>query len=228
MNEVSHLAADKDIVSIWSGIINAIYLLIAGMIGGFLTNWWKRKKYLLDKQKLEHEIESSRAKIESDKKALRQQMITNNIAPMRQAWINDVRSKTSEFIHDSLKLRIEIHAYILHAQENEPIPITSESIEYILFSKINLESRYLDLLLPFNLPEEERNEEVAESLRGNIIDIRWNFDEIFSSVDNGIYNDLEPYVNNVLRLSNEAIENSKKLLLQEWRVTKSLSEIDDK
>ena len=35
-------------------------------------------------------------------------------------------------------------------------------------------------------------------------------------------------MDNILGLSNEAIENSKKLLLQEWRVTKSLSEIEDK
>ncbi|HFT2419667.1 TPA: hypothetical protein ACHWIX_004569, partial [Providencia stuartii] len=154
--------------------------------------------------------------------------ITNNIAPMRQAWINDVRSKVSEFIHDSLTLRVEVLAYILHAQKNKPIQITPESREYILFSKINFGSRYLDVLLPFNLPEEDRNEEIAESLRKNIIDIRWNFDEIFSSFDNGIYDNLEPYLNKVLSLSDEAIENSKKLLLQEWRVTKSLSEIDDK
>ncbi|MHB7671330.1 hypothetical protein [Providencia stuartii] len=170
----------------------------------------------------------ARKKIKEDKKALRQQMITNNIAPMRQAWINDVRSKVSEFIHDSLTLRVEVLAYILHAQKNKPIQITPESREYILFSKINFGSRYLDVLLPFNLPEEDRNEEIAESLRKNIIDIRWNFDEIFSSFDNCIYDNLEPYLNKVLSLSDEAIENSKKLLLQEWRVTKSLSEIDDK
>nr|ELR5078489.1 hypothetical protein [Providencia rettgeri] len=52
--------------------------------------------------------------------------------------------------------------------------------------------------------------------------------EIFSSFDKGIYDELEPYINNVLSLSDEAIENSKKLLLQEWRVTKSLSEIEEK
>ncbi len=228
MSEISLLATNKDIVDMWSVIIKIIYTLVAGAIGGVCAFWWSRKKYLLAKQKLEHEIESSRAKIEADKKSISQQMITNNIAPMRQAWINDVRSKVSEFIHDSLTLRVEVLAYILHAQKNKPIPITPESREYILFSKINFGSRYLDVLLPFNLPEEERNEEIAESLRKNIIDIRWNFDEIFSSFDEGKYHNLEGNMDNILGLSNEAIENSKKLLLQEWRVTKSLSKIEDK
>ncbi|SPY60729.1 Uncharacterised protein [Providencia stuartii] len=67
----------------------------------------------------------ARKKIKEDKKALRQQMITNNIAPMRQAWINDVRSKVSEFIHDSLTLRVEVLAYILHAQKKQANPNNS-------------------------------------------------------------------------------------------------------
>ncbi|QXO44168.1 hypothetical protein [Morganella morganii] len=63
----------------------------------------------------------SRKKLESDKKALRQQMITNNIAPMRQAWINDVRERASNFIHQSKVLRM-----ILFSAISDTLNLTQE------------------------------------------------------------------------------------------------------
>lgn len=226
MNEVSHLAADKDIVSIWSGIINAIYLLIAGMIGGFLTNWWKRKKYLLDKQKLEHEIESSRAKIESDKKALRQQMITNNIAPMRQAWINDVRERTSNFIHQSKVLRMILFSTLLNKSNlNKDEIIDRERNASTIYYQLNESAQYLDVILPYSI-DGDRDEPEADKLRINIINIIDTFDSLFEDIDSKNLDNIDKYLNEILSITNLASKNTKDILLKEWRETKSLKEIE--
>ncbi|WP_265524962.1 YneF family protein, partial [Providencia rustigianii] len=80
MSDISRIATDKDIVTIVTALIGAACLLIGGAIGFFTKYFYENRK------------------INESKKALRQQMITNNIAPMRQAWINEVRDKISELL----------------------------------------------------------------------------------------------------------------------------------
>lgn len=207
MSEMSHLVTDKAIVSMWSEIINVFYLLIAGVVGGFLTNWWKRKKYLLDKQKLEHEIESSRAKIESDKKALRQQMITNNIAPMRQMWINDVRESCADYLSD-------INFIIVFKNSD------NEEFKNKIFDEykkrmydISKKSSYIDLLLPF---KRDGNEEIeAENLRSDLTKIN----DFFDKKEKHTLSEMKEIIIDC--------RNSLKILLKkEWEVTKSLKEIE--
>ncbi|HGM9855724.1 hypothetical protein H7E95_03495 [Proteus mirabilis] len=229
MSEISHLATDKDIVSMWSEIINVIYLLIAGVVGGACTFWWNRKKYLLDKQKLEHEIASSRAKIEADKKSLRQQMITNNIAPMRQAWINEVRNKVSEFNHQSRMLRSKIYTNfgtgIKHSEEK--LTRLNDEISSD-FYRLNELSEILDLLLPFNIDSENRREEIAENLRESINETIKNCTQVLFLISKN-EKDVKVMTSaiNSIRTSVDKVNSSaKKLLLQEWRVTKSLKEIE--
>lgn len=208
MNEVSHLATDKDIVSIWSGIINVVYLLIAGVIGGFLTNWWKRKKYLLDKQRLEYVIELSRNKIEADKKSLRQQMITNNIAPMRQIWINDLRKSCADYFSD-----INFIIVYGNSKDDEFKSEIREEYKSRVFS-LSKKFSYIDLLLPF---KRDNNEEVeAEEFRASLskIDLFFN-----STEDKPSYEDMKENIVN-------SREKLKKLLKKEWDETKSLKEID--
>ncbi len=216
MNEVSHLATDKDIVSIWSGIINVIYLLIAGVIGGFLTNWWKRKKYLLEKQRLEHEIELSRNKIEADKKALRQQMITNNIAPMRQEWINDLRTSATQYI-DNMKHILSFEKYkdfIQGNTNNKEFELRRDKylkrIEKVLYI-----SNYMSILLPFK--SEKKPEVLAENVRDTLAKI-----EIFL----GIPEPTQDEIKQTNILLDKLINDFRFLLKEEWNKTKELKEIE--
>ncbi|HCT7990379.1 MULTISPECIES: hypothetical protein [Proteus] len=210
MNEVLHLATDKDIVGIWSVIINIFYLLIAGVIGGFLTNWWKRKKYLLDKQRLEYEIELSRNKIETDKKSLRQQMITNNIAPMRQAWINDLRKTSSEII-SHLNFIVQIKLLIKAGDITAgSFYVEHKAKYYELLRQIN----YLELLLP--VKEDGTVPIESDSIKNNL-------ENILKKLSNESQN------NNIKKIEREIEQLSitiRILLKKEWEVTKSLKEIE--
>lgn len=195
-----------------------VFTIIGGFIGAHIKNKREKEKYELEKQK-----------IEADKKSLRQQMITNNIAPMRQAWINDARNKISEFIHDSLLLRVELISFLFDMKKSKGKKFKSinhETREYILFSKINQNVRYLDILLPFNLEDESRNELLSEMVRENAFKIISNFDRVFNMLNDGNIIGIETFLNNVLSISDTMTSDAKKLLLQEWRVTKSLKEIE--
>lgn len=153
MNEVSHLATDKDIVTMLTTIIGAICLVIGGTIGFFTKYFYENKK------------------INESKKALRQQMITNNIAPMRQTWINEVRNKVSEFNHQAKMIRSKIYTNFGMGNKHSEEELTRLNNEISNdFYRLNELSEILDLLLPFNIDSENRKEEVAESLRKNIND----------------------------------------------------------
>ncbi|WP_272680674.1 hypothetical protein [Providencia sp. PROV129] len=207
MSEISRLATtDKDIVDMWSVIIKIVYTLIAGAIGGACTFWWNRKKYLLAKQKLEHEIESSRAKIEADKKLLRQQMITNNIAPMRQAWINNVRSQISEIIATSDFTRTYLHDFKsddkMFEDERERLKLVVEHGSNAIRALHNIK-----LLLPINESDYSLLIGDLKELSENIISNSLNKTDRDNLVD---------------KITND----SRKLLKKEWEVTKSLKEIE--
>lgn len=128
MSEISHLATDKDIVTMGTAIISVVCLVIGGAIGFFTKYFYENKK------------------INESKKALRQQMITNNIAPMRQAWINDLRKTSSEII-GHLQFIIQIKSLIKSRDTNAKLfYIEHRSKYYELLCQIN----YLELLLPAN------------------------------------------------------------------------------
>ncbi|HHZ8506112.1 TPA: hypothetical protein ACWL6U_003640 [Morganella morganii] len=215
MSEVSHLATDKDIASMLLDLSNIISILLGGAIG-FIA------KYFLEFKKMKE-----------DKKAIRQQMITNNIAPMRQAWINDTRNNITEYIHISLTLRVTLDAIF----NSEP-PIGYDEVKIksnrsiTLFEDLNKISRYLDILLPFSIEKNEqkntkgRSEDLAEKVRACVLDIRNDFSSVFQDISNNDLENCHVLLNNILTSIDLLVENSKMLLLQEWRVTKSLKEIE--
>ncbi|WP_140179373.1 hypothetical protein [Providencia stuartii] len=210
MSEISHLATDKDIVSMWSEIINVIYLLIAGVVGGACTFWWNRKKYLLDKQKLEHEIASSRAKIEADKKSLRQQMITNNIAPMRQAWINDVRNVSSRIL--STIIFIKLYKNKKNDDNKSFCDKHLDSYNKAVLTYTD-DRAYIDLLMPFS--RKGHIEYEADKARRHLKRIATIISE--DRVD-------ETKLNREIVSCKIAFKN---LLKKEWDETKSLKELEE-
>lgn len=187
MNEVSHLATDKDIVTMLTAIIGAICLVIGGAIGFFT-------KYFYESTKLKE-----------NKKALRQQMITNNIAPMRQAWINDLRSISSKFISEA----IFIAAYEKSENKNE----NKDSEKKYNEIKISIVGTltYLDLLLPSKT--ETNNEKEAQRIRKIMKELIFYEKNNMSSKE---FNKKVIDIKKELRL----------LLKKEWEVTKLLKEIE--
>lgn len=168
----------------------------------------------------------SRKKLESDKKALRQQMITNNIAPMRQAWINDVRERASNFIHQSKVLRM-----ILFSAISDTLNLTQEQKKErennasIIYYQLNESAQYLDLILPYSI-DGDRSETEADNLRKNIMDIIDIFDSIFIEIDSRNTGGIDDHLNKILSTTELASKNTKSVLLKEWRETKSLKEIE--
>lgn len=198
MNEVSHLATDKDIVTMLTAIIGAICLVIGGTIGFFTKYFYENKK------------------INESKKALRQQMITNNIAPMRQAWINDVREKASLFLANAGAIQDHME-YIEELKKNH----TKEEYEVLesrFFEKIDKNDELyvqLKLLLPFE--NGDNKEELAVNTMNSLKIV---YDTI------GFNNQTkEEIIENNKEIDNCA-EKFKILLKDEWNKTKSLKELD--
>lgn len=187
-------------------VISVIVIVSGGI--GFLLNYFLARK-----------------KINEDRKSVRQQMITNNIAPMRQQWINDLRKTSSEFISD---VNV-IYSYYIDKADGVKNPIMSDKIDDITLSA-TIKISYLDLLLPFK--NENREEIEAEKVREDIFKL-YNYasnKEEKQSEDKGENsnkgskddNETDEFTNTI-----EALRKSLKILLKkEWEVTKSLSEID--
>ncbi|HEK2000883.1 TPA: hypothetical protein ACNH9C_000566 [Proteus mirabilis] len=192
MNEVSHLATDKDIVTMLTAIIGAICLVIGGAIGFFTKYFYESKK------------------LKENKKALRQQMITNNIAPMRQEWINDLRKSCADYFSDINLIIVYTNSkndeFKLEMREEYKSRMVSLSKKFV----------YIDLLLPF---KRDNNEEVeAEEFRDSLSEVNSFFN---STEDKPSFNDMKKHIA-------DSREKLKKLLKKEWEETKSLREIDDK
>lgn len=152
----------------------------------------------------------ARKKIKNDKKALRQQMITNNIAPMRQAWINDVRKSAADFFSD-----INIIITYLYTDNKGLKKILKE--DYVKKSlTISAKYSYLDLLLPFK--QDENQEEEAEDVRILLEKIKNNI-SISKKDDNKSLKEMKKDIS-------DCREKLKLLLKKEWGVTKSLKEIE--
>lgn len=189
MSEVSHLATDKDIVTIVTALIGAACLVIGGVIGFFTKYFYENKK------------------INESKKALRQQMITNNIAPMRQEWINDVRNKTSEFLSLCYVVALTLDSDVQDALSNNQIEGNKEKFNYVtrLLSIYN----NLILLLPQNEDESIQIKSLLEKAMNTTIEhtASKNIDDLHSLIT---------------MISNKV----QSLLKKEWEVTKSLKEIE--
>ncbi|WP_311754963.1 hypothetical protein [Proteus terrae] len=198
MNEVSHLATDKDIVTMLTAIIGAICLVIGGAIGFFTKYFYESKK------------------LKENKKALRQQMITNNIAPMRQEWINDLRTSATQYI-DNMKHILSFEKYkdfIQGNTNNKEFELRRDKylkrIEKVLYI-----SNYMSILLPF---KSEKNPEVlAENVRDTLAKI-----ETFL----GIPEPTKDEIKQTNILLDKLINDFRFLLKEEWNKTKELKEIE--
>lgn len=152
----------------------------------------------------------SRKKLESDKKALRQQMITNNIAPMRQQWINDVRVKSAELLSD---LHFILVCNTLKNKDNDRSEkLIKKGLD--LLPTIQYKLTYLEILLPSSDDESLSNELSGIRHCLNILmSLSYLPDE---DVD-------KKYAFDTISTAIICIRN---ILKKEWEVTKSLKEIE--
>ncbi|WP_368899655.1 hypothetical protein [Morganella morganii] len=152
----------------------------------------------------------SRKKLESDKKALRQQMITNNIAPMRQQWINDVRVKSAELLSD---LHFILVCKTLKNKDNDRSEkLIKKGLD--LLPTIQYKLTYLEILLPSSDDESLSNELSGIRHCLNILmSLSYLPDE---DVD-------KKYAFDTISTAIICIRN---ILKKEWEVTKSLKEIE--
>lgn len=90
-------------------------------------------------------------------------------------------------------------------------------------------AEYLNLLLPFSIEgENARKEEYADAVRDGIEKTIKAFDTLLTLISNKS-NDEKLYIeaaNTITSSINNVSEMAKELLLQEWRVTKSLKELE--
>ncbi|ENZ0347029.1 hypothetical protein ACGAPV_000744 [Morganella morganii] len=195
MSEISSLATDKDIASMLLDLSNVISILIGGIIGFIVKYFFEFKK------------------MRDDKKSIKQQMITNNIAPMRQEWINDLRSKASRFF-----VMVDIISSCREARylnDDEFIDKFKDSFITSLMEKKELEL-YLTMALPFSRDKHE--EKIPDIIRDHLtyIDKNISHETIWNKEK------LEEIDNVVTCCAN----HFKVLFKNEWDETKSLKEID--
>ncbi|HGN1931971.1 TPA: hypothetical protein ACKRW7_000132 [Providencia rettgeri] len=179
-----------------------VFTIIGGFIGAHIKNKREKEKYELEKQK-----------IESDKKSIRQQMITNNIAPMRQEWINDIRSKATKFL--SL---IDYMALYQNSHDSDDEEWKLRMKKIFDDNALLVDELYLYLLVALPFSREEKKEEIAESIRKKITGLykRLQYDKTLPDED----------YEKILTDIHSCLEDVKLLLKKEWEETKSLKEID--
>ncbi|HHR5902418.1 TPA: hypothetical protein ACS7XC_003371 [Providencia alcalifaciens] len=179
-----------------------IVLTIVGLIGGAIG---ASVRILIDNKKIENE-----------KKSLRQQMITYNIAPMRQAWINDVRSKISLFLSNSVS--IQDHDEHRNALKKKYSNEEFHKLEEEFFRKLEKNDELyisLKLLLPY---ENEKNKEKLA------VEAMAYLDLVYDTL--GVLNPTNKQIIDGNKKIKICTEKFKFLLKDEWNKTKSLSEID--
>ncbi|MRF66628.1 hypothetical protein GIJ48_08945 [Escherichia coli] len=165
-------------------------VIISGGIGFFLNYFLARKK------------------IKEDKKALRQQMITNNIAPMRQEWINDVRKSAADLLSS-------VHFMVVYQGNDEETKELLKDRYKDETTSYQLKRTYLDLMLPSK--KDGNDESEAENVRLKLEEI------------NNHLNKKSILTTDQVRKKIEECKNLIKILLKkEWDETKSLREIGDK
>ncbi len=171
-------------------VISVIVIVSGGV--GFLLNYFLARK-----------------KINDERKYVRQQMITNNIAPMRQAWIIELRQKSAELLADFHlilygKLSKKSGSHLSDIKNNEILA---------LIGTIQYKVSYLDMLLPLSTKEkpEEKSKKIAKHLN-SLMEMTYCANDEINKED----------INNELR---ECINTIKALIKDEWDVTKSITEI---
>ncbi|GAA0353556.1 hypothetical protein L9H26_18905 [Morganella psychrotolerans] len=175
-------------------------------------------------------------KIYENRKFVEQQIVTGNIAHMRQAWIIDLRTKSADFLDKSRYcriileriLRIKVSYRDVFSEEiNNEINDLKTKFENSILS-IGGISSYIDLLLPFAFKnkEREKDELEAESVREDMLSIAGKLYEIYSLIDE----DDELVTRNIeeiLQLEISMTEQLKALLYKEWKVTSSLQALKE-
>ncbi|HEM8138363.1 TPA: hypothetical protein U2M34_001235 [Providencia rettgeri] len=176
-------------------------------------------------------------KINDQRKFIRQEMISNNISHMRQKWINDVRINAASFV--SL-INDVISNSNMYLKLNESLTKGEGHDDNVIFNKrqmskdllmelnsnirkINELHNYLDLLLPFSIPELNKLEPEADKIREKLRSIAT---EVYGMLTPD-YIELTSIMLNISVSQEELVKELKVLLLKEWRVTKSLNELED-
>ncbi|HHN8387491.1 TPA: hypothetical protein ACRRWX_003139 [Morganella morganii] len=177
-------------------VISAI-VIVSGGVGFFLNYFLARKK------------------INEDRKSVRQQMITNNIAPMRQQWINDLRKKTSRLfavidILSSYKLAVQI-------KNHSFTTAFKKTFETALVEQKEL-TTYLQMALPFS--RNDHKEDISDIIRNHLktIDTELQYKGVWDKNKS----------DEILDMVTCCANNFKVLFKNEWNETKSLKEIDEK
>ncbi|HIH4317191.1 TPA: hypothetical protein ACYSBI_001121 [Morganella morganii] len=193
--------------------ITAFTAILGAVLGSGITFWFSRQNYKLAKEKLEKDNAITQAKIEADKKALRQQMITNNIASMRQEWINDLRSKASRFF--VMVDIISSYRQAKYLNDDEFIDKFKDTFITSLMEKKELEL-YLTMALPFSRDSHE--EKIPDIIRNHLtyIDKKISHEPTWSKEKSEEIDDIVTCCAN----------HFKVLFKNEWNETKSLKEID--
>lgn len=182
-----------------------VFTIIGGFIGAHIKNKREKEKYELEKQK-----------IEADKKSVRQQMITNNIAPMRQLWINDVREKASLFLANAVA--IQDHEEYTEELQKSHTKEEYEVLENRFYDKIDKNDELyiqLKLLLPFE------NGDNKEKLA---VDTMNSLKLVYDTI--GLNNQTKEDIKKNNKKIDDCTEKFKILLKDEWNKTKSLKELD--
>ncbi|HHR6131512.1 TPA: hypothetical protein ACS72K_003144 [Providencia alcalifaciens] len=176
-------------------------------------------------------------KINDQRKFIRQEMTSNNISHMRQAWINDVRKNAASFVSlttniiSSADLYFKLKESLSNDDLSDENPIYNKeqmSKDLLIelrnnIGKINELHNYLDLLLPFSDSTLNKSEPEADKIRVILGKIASKTYHVLTND----YKELLILMSDLTNLQSELVGELKILLLKEWRVTKSLNELED-
>lgn len=171
-------------------------------------------------------------KISDQRKFIRQEMTSNNISHMRQAWINDLRAKSASFINATTNLIANSDLYFKLEKisySGERIHEHTQKIDNLLIEidanirEIRGLNSYLDLLLPFSDENLQKSEPEADKIRGMLQEISSKSYRVLTPD----YSELNNITFDLSNLLDNLVKELKMLLLKEWRVTKSLNELED-
>ncbi|EOI2314888.1 hypothetical protein [Proteus mirabilis] len=228
----------------WSEIIllllgNGVVLTIfGGIYKVFLDKSLDKKiKHGLDNLDLLTESQVTKVlqdniKIDDQRKFIRQEMTSNNISHMRQAWINDLRAKSALFINATTNIMANSDLYFKIKKiphKGKKLPKHTQKIDNLQIEidgnirEIRRLSSYLDLLLPFSSPELNKTEPEADNIRKLLKKITSKAHYVLTED----YAQLNTLNNDLSNLVDSLVKELKILLYKEWKVTSSLKELED-
>lgn len=174
-------------------------------------------------------------KINDQRKFIRQEMTSNNISHMRQAWINDLRTNAASFISltndviSTADIYFKINTDLSNLEDHEKfcniIRMGQDSLIEMNnnISKIRSLYSYLDLLLPFSCPELNKLEPEADEIRRLIKEIKSKVNYVLADD----YKELSTLSVNLTGLLDSLVGELKMLLYKEWKVASTLKELED-